>query len=149
MAAVPGMIPRRSAPKTGGSEAPVQRGPHTSPNHPDGRTKDPYTDPRNPSTGGSGGGQDKHGNPVPKKATPGPGATGTGGGRDTPGAGKDRGQFEQDRQRDRGTGKDRPPIYRPPVHEPGGYQSKKIPPLSPAGRVLKGSSAVHGMLPRY
>lgn len=66
--------------------------------------------------------------PAPTKkidSSPGPGASGTGGGRDTPGAGKERGQFEQDRQRERGTGKDRPPIYKPPPHTPGGYQSSK------------------------
>lgn len=103
--------------------------------------------------------------PVPgmvlKKNSPGPGATGTGAGRDTPGAGKDRGQFEKDRQKDRGTGKDRPPVYTPPTDYKGGYTNrskppvipaptpKKIPspPLGPAGRVLKGSSVVHGMLP--
>lgn len=89
-----------------------------------------------------------------RKGSPGPGATGTGGGRDTPGAGKERGGFEKDRQKDRGTGKDRPPIYTPKDDgERGGYVGRSIPspktPLSPAGRVLKGTSAVHGMLPRY
>lgn len=74
---------------------------------------------------------------VPKKSSPGPGAAGTGGGRDTPQAGRERGIFEKERQ-GRGTGVDRPPIYKPPTPK----QS-----LSPAGRALKGTSAVHGMLP--
>jgi hypothetical protein len=99
---------------------------------------------------------------VPRKNSPGPGATGTGGGRDTPGAGKDRSEFEKDRQ-GRGTGKDRPPAYTPNDDgERGGYTNRskpispipapKIPsrtPLGPAGRTIAGSSAVHGMLPRY
>jgi hypothetical protein len=62
--------------------------------------------------------------PVSKNnSQPGPGPSGTGAGRDTPGAGKERGQFEQDRQRDRGTGKDRPPVYKPPTDYRGGYQT--------------------------
>lgn len=36
-------------------------------------------------------------------------------GSDSPGAGKDRAKFEQERQQDRGTGKDRPAVYKPPV----------------------------------
>lgn len=84
--------------------------------------------------------------PGPSKAQPGMGAPGTGGGRDTPGAGKQRGQFEKQRQKDRGTGVDRPPIYKPPTDYKGGYQSK--PSLGPKA-VMPGSSAVHGMLPQY
>ena len=58
---------------------------------------------------------------------PGPGPAGTGAGRDTPGAGNERGQFESDRQRERGTGKDRPPVYTPPTDYRGGYSDRSIP----------------------
>jgi hypothetical protein len=58
-------------------------------------------------------------------AQPGPGAPTGGTGRDTPQGGKDRGQFEDDRQKDRGTGKDRPPIYKPDDDgERGGYVNR-------------------------
>lgn len=68
--------------------------------------------------------------------------------------GKGRTQFEDDR-RGGNIGKDRPPAYKPDDDgERGGYigRAKPIPAkpsLSPAGRVLRGSSAVHGMIPRY
>ncbi len=87
------------------------------------------------------------------KASPGPAPQGTGGGRDTPGAGKQRGQFEKDRQgRMQGSGGQRPPIYTPQDDgQRGGYvgRASKTPILSPAGRALPGSSAVHGMVPQY
>lgn len=83
--------------------------------------------------------------PLIAKSSPGIGAAGSGGGRDTPGAGKQRGQFEKDRQgRMQGSGGPRPPIYSPQDDgQRGGYVNR----LSPAGRSLKGTSAVHGMLP--
>lgn len=57
-----------------------------------------------------------------KDSSPGPGAPTGGAGRDTPQAGRDRGVFEKERQRERGTGKDRPPIYTPKDDgERGGY----------------------------
>ena len=65
------------------------------------------------------------GKALARKAQPGPGAPTGGTGRDTPGAGKERGGFEQDRQKDRGTGKDRPPIYKPDDDgERGGYTNR-------------------------
>lgn len=61
---------------------------------------------------------------APKKAQPGPGAPTGGSGRDTPQGGRERGEFEKDRQ-GRGTGKDRPPIYKPDDDgERGGYQDR-------------------------
>ena len=60
-------------------------------------------------------------------AQPGQGAPTGGAGRDTPGAGKERGQFESDRQKDRGTGKDRPPVYTPPTDYRGGYTNRSTP----------------------
>lgn len=63
-----------------------------------------------------------------KAAQPGPGAPTGGTGRDTPQAGKERGQFEQDRQRERGTGNDRPPVYTPKDDgERGGYINRSTP----------------------
>lgn len=68
------------------------------------------------------------------RAQPGPGAPTGGTGRDTPGAGKERGGFEKDRQKDRGTGKDRPPIYTPKDDgERGGYTNR----ISNAGRLAR------------
>lgn len=89
------------------------------------------------------------------KKQPGPGAPTGGTGKDADG-GKGRTQFEDDRRNGNAGGKDRPPVYKPPTDYVGGYQSKKIPPIpqkqNPSlgpGAVLKGTSAVHGMVPRY
>jgi hypothetical protein len=70
--------------------------------------------------------------------------------------GKERTNFEDERRQGNAGGKDRPPVYKPPTDYVGGYQSKtipappkkKIPSLGP-GAILKGTSAVHGMIPRY
>lgn len=74
------------------------------------------------------------------KAQPGLGAPTGGTGRDSPGAGKERGGFEQDRQKDRGTGKDRPPIYSPKDDgQRGGYKDRlqKAKTASNAGKLVK------------
>lgn len=108
MAGVPGLMPGSGRKKKGAYVPPAPKG-----GKPDGQFG-----PKNPEPGPDAG---KKGNDS-RKAQPGPGAPTGGGGRDTPGAGKDRGGFEKDRQKDRGTGKDRPPIYTPDDDgERGGY----------------------------
>ncbi len=65
-----------------------------------------------------------------RKAQPGPGGPSGGSGRDTPGAGKERGGFEQDRQGwarggAGGKGGPRPPAYTPNDDgERGGYKDR-------------------------
>lgn len=82
-----------------------------------------------------------------KNSQPGPGASTGGSGRDDAAAGKTRSEFEKARQKDRGTGVDRPGVYKPPTDYRGGYQSKASPkapgtpgltkgPETPAGRPL-------------
>lgn len=137
MAAVPGMVPKtkvnsRTYPAPGGQDAGSRH----------------HKDPGSEYAGGDGQRPQGHpdwGLPLPKgqkqpsgqsgrirqkedgtkvNSQPGTAAPGSGGGRDTPGAGKERGQFEKDRQgRMQGSGGQRPPIYTPPPHKPGGYQT--------------------------
>lgn len=105
-----------------------RKGPYVPPK-PKGGPPDGNFGPKDPEVGKLTGKRD---------AQPGPGAQGTGGGRDTPGAGKDRGQFEQDRAKDRGTGKDRPPIYTPKDDgERGGYVNR----ATPTGSLTVGKKA--------
>ena len=102
--------------------------------------KGPYVPPK--PKGGPGPGRTIHDPEAGKlvmKSQPGPGAPTGGAGRDTPGAGKERGIFEKERQgRMQGSGGDRPPIYKPKDDgERGGYigRSSKAP-VIPAGKPI-------------
>lgn len=128
MAGVPGLIPGLKKKTDKGVEI-GRKGPYVPPK-PKGGPPDGNFGPKDPEPGPSAGKR--------TNAQPGPGPAGTGGGRDTPGAGKDRGQFEQDRAKDRGTGKDRPPIYTPKDDgERGGYINR----ATPTGAVTVGKKA--------